>query len=79
MTSSLRNPVPLNAPQDHSFARCVADRFDGVSVEGTAVSVPPGGATEDHFNGCAQGAEPLVNMSNFLLEDAGVDERGATR
>ncbi|CAM9094590.1 unnamed protein product, partial [Laminaria digitata] len=80
MPSSLRNPVPLDAPQDPSLARSVADRFDGVSVEGTAVSVPPGGATgEDHFNGCAQGAEPLVNMSNFLLEGAGVDERGATR
>lgn len=72
--------MPLDAPQDPSLARFVADRFDGVSVEGTAVSVPPGGAAEeDHFQGCAQGAEPLVNMSNFLLEGAGVDERGATR
>lgn len=72
--------MPLDAPQESSLARFVADRFDGVSVEGTAVSVPPGGATaEDHFHGCAQGAEPLVNMSNFLLEGAGADERGATR
>lgn len=74
----MRNPVPIDAPQDDSLASYIAGRFDGVSVEGKSVFVPAGGA-EDGFEGCAQGASPLVNMSDFLLEGAGPEEEGASR
>lgn len=74
---SMRNPVPLDAPEDDSLARSVADRFDGVSVEGKSVLTPAGEL--DHFEGCAQGASPLVNMSNFLMGGAGPEEEGSSR
>ncbi|CAM9424100.1 unnamed protein product, partial [Ectocarpus fasciculatus] len=80
--SMVRNPVPMDAPQDpESLARQVADRFDGVSVEGASVLLPPGEgpSLEDQFGGCAQGASPLVYMSDFLLQGAGADEQGASR
>lgn len=84
MPANLRNPVPIDAPESpSSLARSVADRFDGVSVEGTAVHVPPDGAREDMFAGCAQGASPLVNMSDFLLGGDTIaeaeEEKGASR
>lgn len=81
MPQNLRNPVPIDAPESPSLARSVADRFDGVSVDGMAVIVPPGGVGEkDIFAGCAQGASPLVNMSEFLLGmEAGENEKGASR
>lgn len=75
--SSMRNPIPLDAPQDESLARYVADRFDGVSVEGKSVLTPAGGL--DHFDGCAQGASPLVNLSDFLMDGAGAEEQGSSR
>lgn len=82
MPSAIRNPVPLDvvAPRDEpeSLASAVADRFDGVSVEGKSIIVPAGGA-EDNFKGCAQGASALVNMSDFLLNAAGPGEEGASR
>lgn len=80
--AGVRNPVPMDVPQDpESLARQVADRFDGVSVEGTSVLLPPGQdpSLEDQFRGCAQGASPLVYMSDFLLQGAGTDEQGASR
>ncbi|CBJ29591.1 conserved unknown protein [Ectocarpus siliculosus] len=80
--SRVRNPVPMDAPEDpESLARQVADRFDGISVEGTSVLLPPGEgpSLEDQFGGCAQGASPLVYMSDFLLQGAGADEQGASR
>lgn len=73
----MRNPVPLDAPQDESLARSVADRFDGVSVEGKSVLTPAGGL--DHFERCAKGASPLVNMSDFLMVGAGPEEEGSSR
>lgn len=78
--STVRNPVPLDAPRDEpdSLASAVADRFDGVSVDGKSVMIPVGGA-EDNFKGCAQGAPALVNMSDFLLDGAGPGEQGASR
>lgn len=76
--SELRNPVPLSSPQEESLARAIADRFDGVSVEGTRVSTA-GVKIEDGFGGCAQGAGPLVNMSDFLLMAPGAEEQGASR
>ena len=78
--SSLRNPVPLDAPRDEpeSLASAVAARFDGVSVDGKSIVIPAGGA-EDNFKGCAQGASALVNMSDFLLDAAGPAEQGASR
>lgn len=81
MPSTLRNPVPLDAPSESasSFARCVADRFDGVSVEGMAVPVPPYSEVEDRFGGCAQGAAPFLNMSDFLLSGSRPQEHGASR
>lgn len=75
---SLRNPVPLNFPQEPSLARSVADRFDGVSVEGMGISTA-GAVVDDEFAGCAQGAGPLVNMSDFLLKPPGAREQGASR
>lgn len=70
--------MPLTAPQEPSLARSVADRFDGVSVQGMGVSTA-GVAVEDAFAGCAQGASPLVHMSDFLLKPPGADEQGASR
>lgn len=72
----------MDAPEDpESLARQVADRFDGISVEGTSVLLPPGEgpSLKDRFGGCAQGASPLVYMSDFLLQGAGADEQGASR
>lgn len=76
--SALRNPVPLAFPQQPSLARSVAERFDGVSVEGIGVSTA-GTAVDDEFAGCAQGAGPLVNMSDFLLKPPTSEEEGASR
>lgn len=75
-----RNPVPIDVPrgEPESLASAIADRFDGVSVDGKSVFIPVGGA-EDHFEGCAQGASGLVNMSDFLLDAAGPEEQGASR
>ncbi|CAM9341769.1 unnamed protein product, partial [Choristocarpus tenellus] len=68
---SMRNPVPMDAPDTPGLARSLADRFDGVSVDGLAVPTAGGRGVEDQFAGCAQGADPLVNMSNFLLGEEG--------
>lgn len=76
--NALRNPVPLTFPQEPSLARSVAERFDGVSVEGIGVSTA-GAAVDDGFAGCAQGAGPLVNMSDFLLKPPTSGEQGASR
>lgn len=70
--------MPLDAPEEAGFAHAVAERFDGVSVQGTGISTS-GIVTEDKFNGCAQGAVPLVNMSDFLLGQVGQGEKGASR
>lgn len=81
--SRIRNPVPVAVPRDdeESLSWKVVDRFNGVSIEGTSILTPPPGSSspDERFAGCAQGASPLVNMSDFLLERAGVEEEGASR
>lgn len=77
LQSSRRNPVAIDAPEE-GLGRDVADRFDGVSVEGYEIFVH-GEAVDDHFAGCAQGADPLLHMSNFLLQSHGEEEEGASR
>ncbi|CAM9759620.1 unnamed protein product, partial [Discosporangium mesarthrocarpum] len=73
-----RNPVPMDAPAVPGLAHFISERFDGVHVDGIAVPAKPvatggAGGLTDQFDGCAQGASPLVNMSNFLLGGGGKD------
>jgi hypothetical protein len=67
-TKSQRNYVPMNALGN--VGQEIASRFNGdYSDDGSGVwgvSVPIH-TEEDQFSQCSSGAEPLRNMSNFLI------------
>jgi ATP-binding cassette subfamily A (ABC1) protein 3 len=70
-----RNPVPMNAMS--SLGAAIQSRFNNDDIPGYAVPMEP---TPDRFEGCAQGAEPLHELSNYLIESEGDhDEHGASR
>lgn len=83
-----QNFVPFSTLESE-FAQEIFDRFNGqpdatASPEGGVwgVAVEVNTSIEDQFQGCAQGAAPLVEMGNFLIgeTDAQKDnERGSTR
>lgn len=80
-TKSQRNYVPMNALGN--VGQEIASRFNGdYSDDGSGVwgvSVPIH-TEEDQFSQCSSGAEPLRNMSNFLIASKpSRDEHGSSR
>jgi ATP-binding cassette subfamily A (ABC1) protein 3 len=74
MGSSIDNDVS-NSLLNDMMTRFNGDATDG--IDGISVGITNGDI--DMFHDCTQGAAPLYNMSNYLLQDQESSEKGSTR
>lgn len=64
----------------NSLLNDMMDRFNGDINDGIdGISVGIFNGNMDMFDNCAQGATPLYNMSNYLLQDQYNNEKGSSR
>ncbi|GMI20925.1 hypothetical protein TeGR_g12 [Tetraparma gracilis] len=87
MSEGLRNPVLVYVENDNAVAASVASYLssDNGGEKSTSFTdiTADAIATDDQFYGCAQGADVLHSVSNYLIEGGGDDqlasEKGASR